>query len=578
MGPKIDLSQIVWLRERLIRASLATKFAGTQAGLVIAIYLARLSPLLVIVGLAFAWAGFPLAKGLRRGSERAAKILTWAVVPYASYSVYGVITILHNPTSYLGSILGLALWVGSTYCLLRGLLAIRVIRRAMRYCADPPLMQVASPWEPTAKIRRPKAFANKPSLVVYVLLLLVPLPWLVFWLDNLPEPAEPGHQIARAIFFFSVIVPMMAFVYRRARRHAVQRATDVTTQHDRPIVLYLRSFGDDKVRMRGRPTNGRSWLESVSKIRFEEIVVDHLFRYGPVVAVGRPGEGLRPLGAARDYLTDDAWQARVEQLMTQACTIVLVAGRTAGLGWELRKIIELDLLGKLVLLFPPAELQDLRARWASLCDNIQATAITPSLKIDLRHTRAMLLQPTVGPVSLMTEDSTDWSYEVTLDAAVRLLARPELTNLGTDVIVGSEPRLAGVPTDRTDWVGRIVRGFYIAFVIWILFHIVQLIGIVIFNFSQQALVAASIGSALFAGGAWLMSTRWFPGPGRERTLMGAVGLVPIAGALLGAGWMVLGFELVCFVYAVYFAIRRDRVEYRLRSKLPLLRRQKPADE
>src|SRR5206468_13108961 len=131
---------------------------------------------------------------------------------------------------------------------------------------------------------------------------------------------------------------------------------------------------------------------------------DHLFRYGPVVAVGRPGDRLRPLGAVRDYLTDDAWQARVEQLMRQACAIVLVAGRTAGLGWELRKIVELDLLGKLVLLFPPVELQDVRARWASLCDRFQGTGIMPSLKIDVKQTRAILLQPVTGPLSIMTED------------------------------------------------------------------------------------------------------------------------------------------------------------------------------
>src|SRR5262245_33924680 len=433
MGPKIDLSQIVWLRERISRASLATKIAGIQAGLILAGYLARLDfligvgvfPLLVCVAFAFAWAGFRIAKGFRRGSERAVKILTWAVVPYASYSVYDVIRLLRDPRPPdLSWLISLMLWVILTYCLFRGLLAIRALRTATRINADPPLMQVASPWEPKAKIRRPKAFANKRSLIMYALLLLVPVPYALSWLVALnnaqtatsSSDRELGRQLGGAIGSFFMVVPITAFVYRRARRHAVQRATDVATQHDRPIVLYLRSFGDDKVKMRGRPTNGRSWVESIFKIRFEEIVVDHLFRYGPVVAIGRPGDKLRPLGAARDYLTDDAWQARVEQLMRQACAIVLVAGRTAGLGWELRKVVELDFVGKLVLLFPPVELQDIRARWASLCDSFQGTGIAPSLKIDLKRTRAILLQRMAAPLSIMTEDSTDWSYEVTLDA------------------------------------------------------------------------------------------------------------------------------------------------------------------
>jgi len=100
MGQKIDLSQIVWLRERISRASLATKLAGIQAGLVIAGYLSRLSLLLIFVGFAFAWAGFRLAKGLRRGSEPAAKILTWGLVPYASYALYAVITIFRDPYTF----------------------------------------------------------------------------------------------------------------------------------------------------------------------------------------------------------------------------------------------------------------------------------------------------------------------------------------------------------------------------------------------------------------------------------------------------------------------------------------------
>jgi hypothetical protein len=184
-----------------------------------------------------------------------------------------------------------------------------------------------------------------------------------------------------------------------------------------------------------------------------------------------------------------------------------------------------------------------------------------------------------APVSIVTEDSTDWSYEVALDAAVQLLPRPELTNAFAEITSGSEVGLAGVPTDRTDWIGRIVRGFYIAILIWMFFYSIEIIGVAVYASSQQALVAASIASALFAAVAWPMSVRWFPGLGPERALISGIGLVPIASALVW-GWpgTFLGFELVRFVYAVYFAVRRDRVEYRLRSKLPLLRREKRVDE
>ena len=291
MDTKIDVSQIVWLRQRLGRAQFALKFAGIQTGIVLAGYSLRWLgsfPFVVWFGVvvalifSFAWAGFRLAKGLRRGSESAPKILAWGLIPYASFSVYAVITILRNPTPNLGSVLSIVGWVSSTYCLVRGLAASRAVRAATTTGVEPPLMQIANPWETTAKIDRPKAFSKR-SLAMYVFLLLVPLPYLYAWV--LAFRADPvkglSEEVGAAIGVFLTVVPLTTFLYRRARRHAVRRATDIGTQHDRPIVLYLRSFGDDKIKLRGRRANGRSWLESVFKIRFEEIIVDHLFRVRP---------------------------------------------------------------------------------------------------------------------------------------------------------------------------------------------------------------------------------------------------------------------------------------------------------
>src|SRR5262249_47588296 len=116
------------------------------------------------------------------------------------------------------------------------------------------------------------------------------------------------------------------------RRHAVQRATDVATQRDRPIVLYLRSFGDDKVKIRGRSANGRSWLENIFKIRLEEIVVDHLFRYGPVVAIGRPRDKLRRLGAA-PRLSDGRCVAGKSRAVDEAGMYNSSGGRTDSGAW-----------------------------------------------------------------------------------------------------------------------------------------------------------------------------------------------------------------------------------------------------
>src|SRR5262245_60707886 len=70
------------------------------------------------------------------------------------------------------------------------------------------------------------------------------------------------------------------------RRHAAVSVTPASITDDRPPVLYLRGFDDDKAaaHMRGSHTE-------------EEHLAAVLAVVGPVVAVGRPQEALPELGA-----------------------------------------------------------------------------------------------------------------------------------------------------------------------------------------------------------------------------------------------------------------------------------------
>ena len=99
------------------------------------------------------------------------------------------------------------------------------------------------------------------------------------------RPASPVAQVA-------VIVAMLVFYI--AMRRAKLSATQLRDRDRRAPVLILRQFGDDflesgKVSLGGAPT-------------FEHFVAGEINRIGPVVAIGRPGERLQPLGASRDYL------------------------------------------------------------------------------------------------------------------------------------------------------------------------------------------------------------------------------------------------------------------------------------
>jgi hypothetical protein len=120
--------------------------------------------------------------------------------------------------------------------------------------------------------------------------------------------------------------------YRRldAVLHAPVPRPDVPDAHvTQPAVLYLRSFDDDR---RAAVIKG--------DLTEEELLVQLLGRIGTVVAVGRPGEVIRPVGAHRVYLPDGDWQSAVETLLGTARLVVIRTGRSGGLLWELKRVVE----------------------------------------------------------------------------------------------------------------------------------------------------------------------------------------------------------------------------------------------
>ncbi|KOV85377.1 hypothetical protein [Nocardia sp. NRRL S-836] len=82
------------------------------------------------------------------------------------------------------------------------------------------------------------------------------------------------------------------------------------------------------------------------------LLVSGLRALGPVIAVGRPGERLPRLGAARFYLPDDDWKSGVRELMGLCRLIVLRLGPGTGLWWEVEEARTTQPPGKLVLLMP----------------------------------------------------------------------------------------------------------------------------------------------------------------------------------------------------------------------------------
>ena len=145
----------------------------------------------------------------------------------------------------------------------------------------------------------------------------------------------------------------MAYAWRIAKQYAALQAGEMRRRDTRPPVILLRSFGDDVVGVdRGPTVNTPLSFWDAKALTLEEVIERALWLAGPVIAIGRPGEKLPPAGAAREYVPDGDWQARVGELIAECRYVSVVAGTSEGLLWECRMLSEARALAKVVVLPP----------------------------------------------------------------------------------------------------------------------------------------------------------------------------------------------------------------------------------
>lgn len=162
---------------------------------------------------------------------------------------------------------------------------------------------------------RTKGKRRRYRFVAWCLLLIG---YFIFLISPLPD------QIRGFIWFVAVQVYIV--LYRKSKRYDL--SSEKVFADERAPILFLRSFSDDQVDNCAR----------VDRQTAEEILVSMLKDMGPVVAVGRPGEKNPPLGALRLYFKDDQWQEKVMSLMSIAQLVVIQAGSSDGLIWELEAV------------------------------------------------------------------------------------------------------------------------------------------------------------------------------------------------------------------------------------------------
>jgi hypothetical protein len=96
----------------------------------------------------------------------------------------------------------------------------------------------------------------------------------------------------------------------------------------------------------------RSSARNSYRIRLEPNLALAVRKYGPFIAIGRPGERLATEGASRLYVADENWRDVVRAAIAEARTVIWQAGITENVLWELQSLVVRIQPQNILLIFP----------------------------------------------------------------------------------------------------------------------------------------------------------------------------------------------------------------------------------
>jgi hypothetical protein len=192
---------------------------------------------------------------------------------------------------------------------------------------------------------------------------------LLVWNTQRPGPSPfLDDLLGNSLFFGGAALGV--WVYTIGKRMRQLSAAEATARDPRPPILLLRSFSDDhslRVRKSGLLAGFNLTAVTGKTATFEEVLVKVFAAFGPVLAIGRPGEALPPVGAARAYVPEGKdWKEEVRALAKRSAWIVMVLGSSEGFCWELEMVLGLGSPEKVVIVLPPLSAGVLQPRWETL--------------------------------------------------------------------------------------------------------------------------------------------------------------------------------------------------------------------
>jgi hypothetical protein len=171
----------------------------------------------------------------------------------------------------------------------------------------------------------------------------------IYVVTNVVVGLLPTPLVGQFVSIAGAIVTVLCVL--RARQFLQPSADSFLNSDQRTPILYLRAFADDTP-VQAAAGVGPAALERLFDYSLETRLAQYFMDFGPFIAVGSPSDTMPQLGAPRMKLADDKWHVVVERIIGESQLIVMLAGLTDWLAWEMKKVVEHGRADKLLLIFP----------------------------------------------------------------------------------------------------------------------------------------------------------------------------------------------------------------------------------
>ncbi len=229
------------------------------------------------------------------------------------------------------------------------------------------------------------------------------------------------------VFLIMLVVPVtLAYLLDRFGQRLSRRSLQATLAvDDRPYFLYLRGFDEDRLRV-DDSVGRRGFIElftPFARPRFEEVLVEYLSQYGPVIAIAGSKQVLSDLGAAKVSLRNDEWRDKVTEWSAGARAVVMSATPRevrAGLEWEMEHVAAQAQGVRLMLVLSPWRRDEVARRWAGFLQRAGALPLFAPLAADPMPSGVTLMTYSAGRGwhGYGSKRRWDWAYAASIITAM----------------------------------------------------------------------------------------------------------------------------------------------------------------